>query len=404
MRKKGKEMIHMHVALPPLGWNSWNTFGSNISDELIRETARIMKEKGYLEAGYEYIVIDDCWSLRERDENGKLVPDPKKFPYGMKALADYVHSLGFKFGMYSCAGVMTCAGYPSSYDHEYEDAKQFAEWGVDFLKYDFCYFPENADNRHRYATMSMALKASGRDILLSACNWGSGEPWKWMKSVGAGMYRSTGDIFDNFRSFSEIFKSQMNNFCMSGPGCFNDIDMLTVGMYGKGNVGLGAKCTDEDYRTQFSMWAMFSAPLMLGGDVRNMNEFCEKLVLNKDLLRINQDEECRPPYVSYRGRVICSGFEENGETVGWREFPDCGLVMIKHMSNNEFALAYFNLAEYPATITGTFADMGIPYKSGVGLELKDVFTGENLGVKRDYYNALVPAHGCKVYLAKMQHV
>ncbi|MBR6753150.1 MAG: hypothetical protein IKM05_03875, partial [Clostridia bacterium] len=111
-----------------------------------------------------------------------------------------------------------------------------------------------------------------------------------------------------------------------------------------------------------------------------------------------------PPYISYRGRVICSGFEENGETVGWREFPDCGLVMIKHMSNNEFALAYFNLADYPATVTGTFADMGIPYKSGVGLELKDVFTGENLGVKRDYYNAEVPGHGCRVFLAKMKHV
>ncbi|MBQ7305253.1 MAG: glycoside hydrolase family 27 protein, partial [Clostridia bacterium] len=167
----------MNILTPPMGWNSWNTFGSNISDELIRSTARTMKEKGYLEAGYNYIVIDDCWSLKERDENGRLVPDPEKFPHGMKDLADYVHSLGFKFGMYSCAGVRTCAGYPSSFDHEFVDAKTFAEWGVDYLKYDFCNFPASADGTNRYATMSLALKASGRDILFAACNWGSNKPW-----------------------------------------------------------------------------------------------------------------------------------------------------------------------------------------------------------------------------------
>ena len=198
----------MLASRPPLGWNSWNTFGEKINDSLIREMADYMVDQGYRDAGYEYLVIDDCWSLRERDAGGRLVPDPEKFPHGMKDLADYVHGKGLKFGMYSCAGVMTCAGYPSSYDHEFTDAETFASWGVDYLKYDFCNFPETGDCRTRYQTMSMALKATGRDIVFSACNWGQKEPWKWMRSVGAHLYRSTGDIMDNYRSFTDIFKSQ----------------------------------------------------------------------------------------------------------------------------------------------------------------------------------------------------
>ncbi|MBQ3078630.1 MAG: glycoside hydrolase family 27 protein [Clostridia bacterium] len=391
----------MRLLTPPMGFNTWNTFGGNISEDLICETARIMKDEGYLDAGYEYIVIDDCWSLRERDAFGRLQADPEKFPRGMKAVADDVHSLGFKFGMYSCAGVRTCAGYPGSFDHEFVDAKTFADWGVDYLKYDFCNFPESADGRNRYAVMSMALKASGRDILFAACNWGNGEPWKWMKSRGVHMYRSTGDIQDNFQSFSKIARSQLDNFSMSGHDCYNDIDMLTVGMYGKGNVALGETMTDKEYETQFALWCMLSAPLMLGGDVRNMNEFCKKLVLNRGLLRINQDSECRPPHVVYKGRVIYSGPDVPG---GWEEYPDTGLTMIKHLSDNEFAIGYFNFAPKPGEVPFTFADAGLPYQSGVGLLLTDALTGEEIGVKRDYYNAVIPSHGAKVLMAKMVHV
>ena len=390
----------MKINTAPMGWNSWNTFGSNISDDLIRETARSMKEQGYLEKGYEYIVIDDCWSLKERDENGRLVPDPAKFPHGMKALSDYLHSLGFKFGMYSCAGVRTCAGYPSSFDHEFVDAKTFAEWGVDYLKYDFCNFPNSADCKNRYATMSMALKASGRDILFSACNWGQQEPWHWMKSIGVHMYRSTGDIFDNFKSFTDIFKSQLDKFCMSGADCFNDIDMLTVGMYGKGNVAVGKACTDADYRTQFALWCMMSAPLMLGGDVRNLNPFCKELVLNHNLIRINQDPECRPPFVAYRGRVINNEWDEE-EQSWWREYQDCGFTLFKHLSDNEFAIAYFNFAPKKGEVPFTFADVGLPYGSDIKLDLTDAITGENLGLHRDYLNFEVPAHDCRILLAKM---
>ena len=388
----------MNILTPPMGWNSWNTFGNDISDELIRTTARAMKDKGYLDAGYRYIVIDDCWSLMERDAQGRLVPDPAKFPHGMKALADYVHDLGFRFGMYSCAGVRTCAGYPSSFDHEFIDAKTFAEWGVDYLKYDFCNFPSSAEGKNRYATMSMALKASGRDILFAACNWGSDKPWQWMKSLGAHMYRSTGDIQDNFKSFSSIALSQLDNFCMSGQDCFNDIDMLTVGMYGKGNVALGRACTDEEYQTQFALWCMLGAPLMLGGDVSAMNGFCEKLVLNRNLLRINQDSECRPPYVAYRGRVFYNGPDAENH---WEEYPDGGLTLFRHLSGNEFAIGYFNLSPRPAEIPFTFADAGLPYGSGVALELTDAITGEKLGVRRDYCNFWLEAHCSRVLLARL---
>ena len=388
----------MNILTPPMGWNSWNTFGNDISDELIRTTARAMKDKGYLDAGYRYIVIDDCWSLMERDAQGRLVPDPAKFPHGMKALADYVHDLGFRFGMYSCAGVRTCAGYPSSFDHEFIDAKTFAEWGVDYLKYDFCNFPSSAEGKNRYATMSMALKASGRDILFAACNWGMDKPWQWMKSLGAHMYRSTCDIQDNFKSFSSIALSQLDNFCMSGQDCFNDIDMLTVGMYGKGNVALGRACTDEEYQTQFALWCMLGAPLMLGGDVRAMNGFCEKLVLNRNLLRINQDSECRPPYVAYRGRVFYNGPDAENH---WEEYPDGGLTLFRHLSGNEFAIGYFNLSPRPAEIPFTFADAGLPYGSGVALELTDAITGEKLGVRRDYCNFWLEAHCSRVLLARL---
>ena len=393
----------MNISLPPMGWNSWNTFGGNISDQLIVETARAMKEKGYLENGYSYIVIDDTWSLHARDARGRLVPDPQKFPRGMKALADDIHALGFKFGLYSCAGVLTCGGYPSSFDHEFVDAQTFADWGVDYLKYDFCNFPDSADGRNRYAMMSMALKATGRDILFAACNWGVDAPWKWMKSIGVHMYRSTGDIQDNFKSFSEIACSQLDNLCMSGPHCFNDMDMLTVGMFGKGNVALGQACTAAEYQTQFSLWCMLGAPLMLGGDVRSMDEGSRNLLLNDRLLRINQDAECRPPQIVYRGRVLNTEYDpETGSW--WHEYPDSGLTLFRHLSGNEFAVGYFNFAPKSGELPFIFADAGLPYGSGVALRLTDAVTGEDLGVQRDYYNLTVESHGCRILLARMEKV
>ena len=377
---------------PPLGWNSWNTFGPDISDALIREMADTLVSRGYRDAGYEYLVIDDCWSLRDRNDAGLLVPDPEKFPSGMKAVADYVHAKGLKFGMYSCAGVMTCAGYPSSYDHEFTDAKTFASWGVDFLKYDFCKFPETGDCRTRYQTMSMALKSTGRPILFSACNWGRHDPWNWMRSVGAHMYRSTGDIMDNYRSFTDIFKSQLGNLSMSAPGSFNDMDMLTVGMCGKGNVGLGKVCTYEEYRMQFALWCLCGVPLMLGADLRSVAPEYEALMKHPDLLRINQDEECRPPYLIRKSSVFTNNPAPKEGEMPWREIPDASYTLFRHLSGGEFALAFINLSEAETTIHCELVDLGLPVSSGFALSVKDVFTGEDLGQRSDYFNQQVPGH------------
>lgn len=391
----------MLAAHPPLGWNSWNTFGEKINDALIREMADYMVDHGYREAGYEYLVIDDCWSLRERDSDGRLVPDPEKFPYGMKDLADYVHSKGLKFGMYSCAGVMTCAGYPSSYDHEFTDAETFASWGVDYLKYDFCNFPETGDCRTRYQTMSMALKATGRDIVFSACNWGQKEPWKWMRSIGAHLYRSTGDIMDNYRSFTDIFKSQLDNLCMSGVGCFNDMDMLTVGMDGRGNVGFGKVCTYEEYRMQFALWCLCGVPLMMGADLRSLKPEYVSLMQHRDLLRIDQDEEARPPMLIRRTSVFTGNPDPKEGEMPWRQIPDASYTLFRHLSGGEFALAYINLSDAETVIHVEMVDLGLPVSSGFSLQIRDVFTGEDLGRKADFFNPVVPGHDMKLYLCRL---
>ena len=365
---------------PPMGFNTWNTFGPNINEQMVLEMADVMAEQGYRDAGYKYVVIDDCWSLRERDENGNLVADPEKFPHGMKYVADYVHSKGLKFGMYSCAGTRTCAGYPASFDHEFQDARTFASWGVDFLKYDFCYFPSFANCKHRYLTMAQALRASGRDILFSACNWGVQEPWNWMRSIGAHMYRSTGDIWDNFPSTAAIMTSQMGNFNANASGCFNDMDMLTVGMGGQGNVGDSNCNTYGEYEMQFAYWCFCAAPLMMGADLRKVGEEYRTLLQHKELIRLNQDPECRPPY------KVC---ENNGYT-----------VFVRHLADGEFAIGVFNFHQDPRTAEITFAELGVPANSGVKLALTDVITGEPLAPKRDDLFVDVPGHSCKIYRAR----
>ena len=392
----------MTAARPPMGWNSWNTFGEKIDEELILQIADRMVDEGYREAGYQYLIIDDCWALKERDEHGLLVPDPKKFPHGIKAVADYIHGKGLKFGMYSCAGVMTCAGYPSSYDHEFSDAAQFAEWGVDYLKYDFCHFPENADCQNRYHRMSMALKATGRDILFAACNWGKEESWTWMRSIGAHTYRSTGDIFDNFRSFMGIFTSQLEHLCQSGPYCFNDMDMLTVGMYNRGNVAIGKTCTDGEYRIQFSLWCLSGTPLIIGADIREMKPEMKELLLNTDLIRINQDEECRPPCLLGKRSVAVPETDRENAVEPIRMVKDKLYTLLKHLSHQEFVIAFYNLFEEEQEMNCIFADAGLPYESGYGFHMRDIFTGEDLGVKRDYFLARVPGHDCKLYFCRLE--
>ena len=371
----------MLVTKPPMGWNSWNTFAGAVTDQVIRETADAIVSTGLKDAGYEYVVIDDVWSERERDENGRMVPERTKFPYGMKDLSDYVHSLGLKVGMYSCAGVRTCAYYPGSFDNEFLDAQTFAEWGVDFLKYDFCTFPKNADPKAHYNRMSMALKATGRDILFSACNWGNDNVETWIRSTGAHMYRSTGDIGERFSAVASIAKSQYDLWRYSGPNCYNDMDMLICGMDGVGYVGHPGLCGDTEYKTHFALWCMAGSPLMMGSDVRKIRKETIDLLTNKDLLRIHADPEHRPPIVSYM------------------HTPDC-VSMFKHMSNRQFALGFFNLSDGNGRADLRPWEIGFPTTAGFGLKLKEIFTGEVIDYVDDYIGFSLPAHDCKIFLGE----
>ena len=206
-----------------------------------------------------------------------------------------------------------------------------------------------------------------------------------MRSAGAHMYRSTGDIQDNFVSFTDIVKSQLDKFCDSAPGCYNDIDMLTVGMYGKGNVGLGQPCSDSEYKMQFALWCMLSAPLMMGADLRNLSETAKALMLNEELIRINQDPECRPP-------IVVSKVSEWGESY----------VLFKHLADNEFALGLFNFSDKKRRVQAIFADFGLPESAGYGLELKDAFTGEEAGLCHDYLIRELESHDCTVLVGRMK--
>lgn len=369
----------MLVKTPPMGWNSWNTFGENINEQLIMETADAMISTGLHDAGYEYIVIDDCWSAKERDENGDLVADPVKFPHGLKYLADYIHSKGLKFGIYGCCGPKTCAGYPGSLDHEYQDALFFARNEIDYLKYDWCSHPRTLEGWTLYNRMRMALNATGRDILFSICNWGEEDTLSWARSVGADMYRSTYDISDKFDIIKILFNEQKNNMCLSGPSCFNDMDMLVCGMYGNGNVANGG-CNDDEYRTHFALWCMLSQPLMIGCDIRNMNEKTKALLTDKALIAIDQDPDVRPPIVSY-----CS--YEN-------EAP----VLMKHLANGDYAFGLFNLAGCSLDwVAFWLSDAGLSPNDGYAFRLYDMETGEFFGEFDDMVRAPhLEAHSCKI--------
>ncbi len=288
---------------PPMGWNSWNPFGKNVSEAVIRETADAMVASGLNEVGFSYIVIDDFWH-GGRDSKGMLFPDAKRFPSGMKAVADYVHGKGLKFGIYSDAGTKTCGSMPGSFGYEENDARLFAEWGVDFLKYDYCFSPDYASLNNdfmmaiaRYLRMGNALKATGRPIVFSICEWGPRSPWLWGKMVGGHMWRTSYDVADFWdkprNEMSPIgiltsldVASDLGRF--AGPGGWNDPDMLVVGLSNTGYIK-GGGCNDIEYRTQMSMWCMLAAPLMVGCDVRNMNEATKTVLLNKDIIEIDQD-------------------------------------------------------------------------------------------------------------------
>ncbi len=376
----------MTVNRPPMGWNSWNTFASHIDESLIMQTADAMVSEGLLDAGYEYLVIDDCWSELRRGPDGQLVPSAEKFPHGMKYVADYVHSKGLKFGMYSCAGAVTCAGYPSSFEHEYVDAKTFAEWGVDYLKYDYCFRDTKIPGEVLYRRMGMALANCGRDILFSACNWGADSSQNWIKTTGAHMFRSTGDINDSWGSIKHIIQKQFPLFSTNGHGCFNDMDMLVVGMNGVGNVARDGNISFEEYKTHFSAWCMLASPLMIGCDVRKMTDETKKIILNRDLIDICQDPAARQPFLSNA---------RNDE-----EF-----AVVRMLDGGDMAIGFFNLTDRKLsrwTCHLLLSELGIPFSSGKTLHMRELWTGEEYDVQNEiiFAGSLEP-HCCRIFRASL---
>lgn len=281
-----------NVALtPPMGWNSWNTFEVNINEDLVKKTADIIVSSGLKDAGYEYIVLDDGWMVKDhRDKNGDLIPDPVKFPHGMKALIDYVHSKGLKFGLYNCAGTQTCAGYPGTRGYEYQDARFYANLGIDFLKYDWCN-TNGINATEAYTTMSKALKAAGKPIVFSICEWGDNQPWDWATPVG-NLWRISGDIYPcfdceykheegNWSSWGvlRILEMRKDIRKFSGPDHWNDFDMMEVGN--------GMTITED--KSHFTLWSMMASPLFAGNDLRIMKSETLNILTNKEIIAINQD-------------------------------------------------------------------------------------------------------------------
>lgn len=274
---------------PPMGWNSWNVFQTNINESMIRDIADKMVSSGMKDAGYTYIVLDDGWMRKTRDSSGNLVADPEKFPSGMKALVDYVHSKGLKFGLYNCAGTETCAGYPGTRGYEYQDARLYASWDVDFLKFDWCY-TDGINAKEAYGTMSKALKTAGHPILFSICEWGQSKPWEWAAPYGH-MWRTTGDIYNCFDcvknygtwygfGVTRIIDMQAGLRKYAGPGHWNDPDMLEVG---------NGALSDAESRAHFSIWAMLAAPLIAGNDLRSMTEATRSVLTRKEVISVDQD-------------------------------------------------------------------------------------------------------------------
>jgi alpha-galactosidase len=358
------------AATPPMGWNSWNMFGSKVHEDSIRETADALVASGLKDCGYNTIVIDDCWSQKSgRDNNGDLVPDPQKFPGGMKALADYVHDLGFRIGIYSDAAERTCAGYPGSLGFEEQDARLWASWGFDFLKYDYCHAPtDQATAIERYGRMGEALRATGREFLYSLCEWGGRNPHLWGRGVGGQMWRVSGDIFDSWIDIwvtaadhpwyglgidtSLDIADDLHEY--GGPGGWNDLDMLVVGLKGKGHIS-GGGLSFIEYQTHMSLWCMACSPLMIGCDVRAMDKETAALLMNREVLAVNQDALGVP------ARRV-------------RRFGACE-VWKKPLSDGSVAVALINRGSSGSDVTFHAGDIGLLDTPKL---VRDLWRGEDI--------------------------
>jgi alpha-galactosidase len=354
---------------PPMGWNSWNKFACDgINEKVVRASADAIAANGMKDAGYEYVVIDDCWQTG-RDASGNIVADVVKFPSGIKALADYVHSKGLKFGIYTDAGTKTCAGRPGSMGHEYQDAQQYANWGVDYLKEDWCSTLPGQSSESSYTLMRNALAATGRPIVLSLCEWGSTKPWLWAGTVG-NMWRSTPDIQDCWsckkdwggNGVMEIVDQLAPIYSYAGPGHWNDADMLEVG-----NGGM----TTEEYRSHFALWAMWSAPLLAGNDLEHMSADTKSILLNKEVIAVDQDT------MGLQARRV----KKDGDLEVWS----------KQLADGGRAVLLLNRGKAAATITADWTDLGYP--KALSASVRDLWAKKDLGKKSGSFGAEVPSHG-----------
>jgi len=364
---------------PPMGWNSWNTFQTNISDNLVRGIADEMVSSGMKDAGYTYLVLDDGWMAMERDANGNLVPDPKKFPNGMKVLIDYVHSKGLKFGLYNCAGTKTCAGYPGTRGYEYQDARFYASLGIDYLKFDWCN-TEGINAKEAYATMSKALKAAGRPIVFSLCEWGDNKPWLWAENVGE-LWRTTGDISAKFDGYLDhgtwkqlgvmpIADMQNGLRKYAGPGHWNDPDMLEVG---------NGMTVNED-RTHFSLWCMLAAPLIAGNDLRKMSKETKEILTNKEVIAIDQDN------------AGMEGYKYKSE--------DSLEIYVKPLSNDDWAVCFVNRSDKPMQVNFNWKDELIKDNlfnktmdaKNHTYKIRNLWAKSNAGDTQKPLSAMLPSH------------
>jgi alpha-galactosidase len=350
---------------PPMGWNSWNKFACNVSEDLLKSMADAMVSSGMKDAGYQYVVIDDCWQV-SRDANGNIVADAQRFPSGIKALADYIHSKGLKFGIYSDAGTQTCAHRPGSMGHEYQDALQYAAWGVDYLKYDWCNTGK-ANAEQSYTIMRDALKATGRPIVFSLCEWGSNKPWLWAKDVG-NLWRTTGDISDcwdcqkGHLGFVQILDMQDGIESYAGPGHWNDPDMLEVG-----NGGM----TTVEYRAHFSFWCLLAAPLIAGNDLKNMTPEIKEILTNKEVIAVNQDP------LGMEGRRV----KKSGELNLWA----------RQLQDGSRAVILFNSGSSETEMSVSWEELGYPAHLSAGV--RDLWQKKDLGKFTGTFSAKVASHG-----------
>lgn len=352
---------------PPMGWNSWNKFACNVSEKLIKEMADAMVTSGMRDAGYVYLVIDDCWQI-DRDAQGNILPDPQRFPSGMKALADYVHSKGLKFGLYSDAGTLTCQKRPGSRGYEFQDARQYAAWGVDYLKYDWC-STSTQNPPASYSIMRDALAKAGRPIVFSICEWGTSKPWLWAGSVG-NLWRTTGDIQDCWdckrdwggMGVVHILDLQDGLESYAGPGRWNDPDMLEVG-----NGGM----TTFEYRSHFSLWCLLASPLMAGNDLRSMSPEIAEILTNREVIAVDQDP------LGMQGRRV----KRNGELEVWS----------KQLADGGRAVVLFNRGAKAADVSVSWTDIGYP--PHLTAKVRDLWAHKDLDSLSEKFSAEVPSHG-----------